>query len=103
MERKEIKINMDNIDNKELHKIMMSRMNSMFRPDRGKQRIEAHALALRMLSDLLSQTDMRLGQIMHSITFEDGKSRDIFHVTDEEMAHQLMRLRVAMVGEVKDE
>ena len=73
-----------------------------FRPDRREPRMKAHALALRMLSDLLSQTDMRLGQIVHACTFEDGKSLDIFHVTDEDMAHELMRLRIAMCGEVKD-
>lgn len=65
--------------------------------------MDAQAVALRMLSDLLKDTDMRLGQVLHAITFEDGRERPIFHISDEDMAHELTRLRIAMVGEVTDD
>ena len=74
-----------------------------WKPDRGKKRMDAHAVALRMLSDLLKDTDMRLGQIMHALAFEDGIKKDIFHISDEDMADKLTRLRVAMLGEVTDD
>ena len=74
-----------------------------WKPDRGKKRMDAHAAALRMLSDLLKDTDMRLGQIMHALAFEDGIDRPFCNVSDEDMADELTRLRVAMLGEVRDE
>ena len=46
---------------------------------------------------------MRLGQIMHALAFEDGIDRPFCNVSDEDMADELTRLRVAMLGEVRDE
>ena len=43
---------------------------------------------------------MRLGQIMHALAFEDGIDRPFCNVSDEDMADELTRLRVAMLGEV---
>ncbi len=71
--------------------------------DRGKIRMEAQITALQMLSDLLKNTDMRFGQVIHALAFADGTSREFCHVSDEGMAKELTRLRVALLGEVKDD
>ena len=66
-------------------------------------RVQAQTAALQMLSDLLKHTDMRLGQVIHALAFVDGIERPFCHVSDEGMAKELTRLRVALLGEVKDE
>jgi len=77
----------------------MKRMTA-WAPDRGKRRMEAQITALQMLSDLLKNTDMRLGQVIHALAFVDGISREFCHVSDEGIAKELTRLRVALLGEV---
>lgn len=81
---------------------MMQRM-AAYAPDRGKKRMEAQTVALQMLSDLLKHTDMRLGQVIHALAFVDGIERPFCHVSDEGMAKELTRLRVALLGEVKND
>ena len=68
-----------------------------------RRRVQAQTAALQMLSDLLKHTDMRLGQVIHALAFVDGIERPFCHVSDEGMAKELTRLRVALLGEVKDE
>ena len=68
-----------------------------------RRRVQAQTAALQMLSDLLKHTDMRLGQVIHALAFVDGTKCEFCHASDEDMALQLTRLRVALLGEVKDD